>query len=57
MAYNGSHGFVDVPALGRVNVPAGEPIEIDDETLRGQLRRQGWNYVHEADENDEKENG
>lgn len=58
MAYNGSHAFVDVPALGRVGIEAGEPVEITDETLRGRLRRQGWDYVRDETDNDgSKENG
>lgn len=46
MAYNGSHAFLDVPALGRT-VERGEPVEIDDETTRGRLSRQGWEYVRD----------
>lgn len=52
MAYNGAHAFVDVPAAGLVNVKRGEAVEIEDSHVRSQLSKQGWEYVHDEDEND-----
>ena len=54
MAYRGSYGSVDVPALGRT-VKRGEPIEIDDAQMCESLTRQGWEEVQESDNDKDKE--
>jgi hypothetical protein len=56
MAYRGSYGSVDVPALGR-SVKRGEPIEIDDSHLCSMLSRQGWEEVQDESDNDKDKEG
>lgn len=41
LIYPGPHESVRVLALGR-HVPAGQPIDVDDEALADQLVAQGW---------------
>jgi hypothetical protein len=53
MAYNGSQGFVDVPALGGI-VKRGEPVEIPSMTVAKALYRQGWSLVRENNDDNGK---
>lgn len=55
MAYNGPQAVLDVPAVGLYGVARGEVVEIDNAHIRGRLADQGWDYVHEDDEDENKD--
>lgn len=54
MRHNGTHAL-DVPLAGLYGVKPGEPVEVADSHVRACLDRQGWEYVHDAEQPDAHE--